>query len=126
MSPAFTVATEATDSPDRPGLVVSVKFAAVAPTSNAALVSATVTVAPFKVASASVAGELIAAVGVTTSTVNVSVSWSPEPTTESESETVMVTVTGATVSAVGAPHTVRAVAQVGVPSARPAGSPFAA
>ena len=125
MSPAFTVATEATDSPDRPGLVVSEKFAAAAPTSNAALVSATVTVAPFSVASASAAGEEIAAEGVTTSTVNVSVSSSVDPVVMSESETVMVTVTAA-VSAVGVPHTVRAVAQVGVPSDRPAGSPFCA
>ena len=118
-------AAAATDSPGNAGLVVSAKPPAATPLSKAALASATVTVAPCRVASARAAGAVIEADGVTTSTVNVSVSSSVEPVTASESETVIVTVTG-TVSAVGVPHTVRAVAQVAVPSDRPAGSPFCA
>ena len=128
VSPAFTVASEATRSLGR--FVVSAKLAAVAPTSNAALVSVTVTVAPFKVASASAAGAVIAADGTTTATVNVSVSWSVLSSFESESETVIVTVAGVVV-AVGVPHTVRGAlpAQLPVPSAsntRPVGSPLSA
>ena len=128
MSPAFTVATEATDRPGSAGLVASVKLLDVTPASKAASVSSTVTVALLKVASASAAGEEIAAEGVTTSTVNVSASSSPEPIVESESETVIVTVTAA-VSAVGVPHTVRGAlpAQLPEPSAsktRPVGSPL--
>ena len=112
-------------------MVVSAKPPAATPLSNAALVSSTVTVAPFKVASAKAAGDAIAAEGSTTSTANVSASSSELSSFESESETVIVTVAGAVVVAVGAPHTVRGAlpAQPPAPSAskrRPSGSPLSA
>ena len=110
-------------------MAFSVKLLAVTPLSKTALVSATVTVALFRVASASAAGEEIAAEGSTTSTVNVSAPSSVESMFESASRTVMVTVTGAVVVAVGVPHTMRGAlpGQLPEPSAsnsRPAGRPL--
>ena len=88
-------------------------------------VSVTVSSAPSRVASVSVAGlvAVIAALTSTTAIVNVSSARSLLARLVSPSWAWIVTVTGA-VFVVGVPHTVRA-AQFGGPKERPAGRPLA-
>ena len=125
VSPAVTVATDATVTPGT--LPPTVKCDCPTPLANAVSASVTVTSAPSRFASVSDVGLLAAsvAVGVTTVMVKVSTARSPSDRFVSPSWAYIVTVAAPVVFAVGVPQTCRAEAQFVVPRERPAGRPLA-
>ena len=115
---------EAMDRPAIGGVATSWKLDGAMRAANTVPDSSTRTVAPCRLVSVSGVGVVPAmrAEACGTVTMNVTVSESPVAMLLSPSSTVTVTVVD--VAAVGVPHTVRAVAQSGVPSDRPAGRPL--
>ena len=125
-SVSLVLVAEAIDRPAMVGVVASWKLDGETPPTNTVPDSSTLKVAPFRFVSTSAGGVVLAMPAEAAGTVamKVSVPRSVASMLLSLSDTVTVTVP--VDAAVGAPHTVRSVAQSGRPKDSPAGSPLAA